>query len=175
MKEIEEILYSEEVVMQKCRELGERITADYEGELLVVGILKGAVPFMAELIKRIDLPIIIDFMDVSSYEGTTTSGEVRILKDLEFRVEGRDVLIVEDIIDTGLTLSYLTEVLKKRGAKSIEICSLLTKPKRRKVFVDTKYVGFEVDDKFVVGYGMDYNEKYRNLPFVGILSEEVYK
>ncbi|RVU54564.1 hypoxanthine phosphoribosyltransferase [Anaerosphaera multitolerans] len=175
MKEIESILYTEEVIKEKCYELGKKISEDYSGELLVVGILKGAVPFMAELIKRIDLPIIIDFMDVSSYEGTTTSGEVRILKDLEFRVEGRDVLIVEDIIDTGLTLSYLTEVIKKRGAKSVEICSMLTKPKRRKVYVNAKYVGFEIDDKFVVGYGMDYNEKYRNLPYVGILSESVYK
>ncbi|WP_036729955.1 hypoxanthine phosphoribosyltransferase [Peptoniphilus mikwangii] len=175
MTDIKEILFSEEEIRKKCIELGKKISSDYDGEIVVVGILKGAVPFMAELIKRIENPVVMDFMDVSSYAGSTTSGEVRILKDLEFRIEGRDVLIVEDIIDTGLTLSYLIEILKKRGAKSIEICAFLTKTARRRKNVDVKYVGYEVEDYFVVGYGMDYNEKYRNLPYIGILDESVYK
>lgn len=175
MKDIESVLFSEEMIEKKCRELGKKISEDFDGEVLVVGILKGAVPFMSELIKRIELPIKIDFMDVSSYEGSVSTGKVKILKDVENDVKGKDVIIVEDIIDTGNTLSYLSELFKLRGANSVTICSLLTKPSRREKEVEVKYIGFEIEDYFVVGYGMDYNEKYRNLPYIGILSEKVYK
>ena len=175
MKEIKSILFTEEQIENKCSELGKRISEDYEGEVLCVGILKGAVPFMAELIKRIENPIKMDFMDVSSYEGSTSTGKIKILKDVENNVSGKDVLIIEDIIDTGNTLSYLTEIFKLRGAKSVKICALLTKPSRREKEVAAKYIGFEIEDYFVVGYGMDYNERFRNLPYIGILSEEVYK
>lgn len=174
-KDVKEVLFTEEQIKEKCKKLGEQITKDYDGEILVVGILKGAVPFMAELVKRIDRPVLMDFMDITSYEGTTSTGEVKILKDLDFKIEGRDILIVEDIIDTGLTLSYLTEILMKRGAKSIEIATLLTKPSRRKKKVDVKYLGFEIEDHFVIGFGMDYNEDYRNLPYIGVLDERVYE
>lgn len=175
MKDIESVLFSEEMIEKKCRELGKKISEDFDGEVLVVGILKGAVPFMSELIKRIELPIKIDFMDVSSYEGSVSTGKVKILKDVENDVKGKNVIIVEDIIDTGNTLSYLSELFKLRGANSVTICSLLTKPSRREKEVEVKYIGFEIEDYFVVGYGMDYNEKYRNLPYIGILSEKVYK
>ncbi len=174
-KEVESILFSEEEIESKCLELGQKISKDYDEEILVVGILKGAVPFMAELVKRIELPIKMDFMDVSSYEGSVSTGKVKILKDVENDVRGKDVLIVEDIIDTGNTLSYLTELFKLRGAKSVCICSLLTKPSRREKDVNVKYIGFEIEDYFVVGYGMDYNERFRNLPYIGVLAEEVYK
>lgn len=174
-KDIKEILLTEEEMIEKSKELGSAITKDYSGELTAIGILKGAVPFMAELIKRIDLPVVMDFMKVSSYSGTESSGKVKVLKDLDFGVEGKDLLIIEDIIDTGTTLSYLIELLKERGAKSIKICTLLNKPERRKKSVHVDYVGFEIEDKFVVGYGMDFNEKYRNLPYIGILKEESYK
>lgn len=175
MKEIESVLFTEEQIENKCCELGKRISTDYDEEVLVVGILKGAVPFMSELVKRIEIPIRMDFMDVSSYDGSVSTGKVKILKDVENDVRDKDVLIVEDIIDTGNTLSYLTELFKLRGAKSVTICSLLTKPSRRLKKVDAKYIGFEIEDYFVVGYGMDYNERFRNLPYIGILSEEVYK
>lgn len=177
LNDIEQVLYSEEEIDLKVRELGAKITEDYKGkELLVIGILKGAVTFMSELLKRIELPVKIDFMDVSSYgSGTNTTGEVRILKDLESTVEGKDLLIVEDIIDTGLTLSYLTKNLENRGAKSVTIVTLLNKPSRRKREVNVKYIGYDIEDLFVVGYGLDFAEKYRNLPFVGTIKEELYK
>lgn len=175
MKEIERVLFTEEEIVDKCKELGKKITADYDEEILVVGILKGAVPFMAELIKRIEKPVRMDFMCVSSYEGAESTGKVKIIKDVENSVRGKDVLIVEDIIDTGNTLSYLTELFKLRGANSVTICALLTKPERRQKEVAAKYIGYEIEDYFVVGYGMDYNERFRNLPYIGILSEEVYK
>lgn len=177
LNDIEQVLYSEEEIDLKVREIGAKITEDYKGkELLVIGILKGAVTFMSELLKRIDLPVKIDFMDVSSYgSGTNTTGEVRILKDLESTVEGKDLLIVEDIIDTGLTLSYLTKNLENRGAKSVTIVTLLNKPSRRKKEVNVKYIGYDIEDLFVVGYGLDFAEKYRNLPFVGTIKEELYK
>ena len=151
--------------------------SDYKDkDLVVIGILKGAVIFMSELIKNIELPLIIDFMAVSSYgKSSISTGEVRIIKDLDFSVEGKDLLIVEDIIDTGLTLNYLTDILKKRGASSVKICTLLDKPERRSVEVNVDYLGFEIPDEFVVGYGLDYAEQYRNLPYVGALKEEVYK
>ncbi|KXO14798.1 hypoxanthine phosphoribosyltransferase [Clostridiales bacterium KA00134] len=177
MKEsIERILFTEEELAQKIREMGKRITEDYKGKkLLCLGILKGSVVFMSELIKRIDLPLEIDFMDVSSYVGTQSSGEVRILKDLDYSVAGKDILIIEDIIDTGITLNYLVKLFKHRNVNSVLIATLLSKPRRRKIDVDVKYVGFDIEDLFVVGYGLDYNEQFRNLPYIGVLKEEVYK
>ncbi|MFY9213966.1 MAG: hypoxanthine phosphoribosyltransferase [Tissierellaceae bacterium] len=174
--DIKKILLTEEEIKTRIKELGEEITRDYKDKnLLVVGILKGAIIFMAELCKNIDLPIMIDFMAVSSYGTSSQStGEVRIIKDLDFSVEGKDVLIVEDIIDTGLTLSYLSDNLKKRGANSVKIATLLDKPDRRNVEVEIDYLGFSIPDEFVVGYGLDYAENYRNLPFVAALKEEVY-
>ncbi|NLN14428.1 MAG: hypoxanthine phosphoribosyltransferase [Tissierellia bacterium] len=173
---VKEVLLSEEEIEARVKELGKEITKDYEGKnLLVVGILKGAVIFMAELCKHIDLPIMIDFMAVSSYGSSTEStGEVKIIKDLDFSVEGKDVLIVEDIIDTGLTLSYLSEILKKRGANSVRIATLLDKPDRRNIEVKVDYLGFSIPDEFVVGYGLDYAELYRNLPYIAAIKEEVY-
>lgn len=178
MKEsIKEVLIDEKQLSKKIKELGEEITRDYrDKDLMLVGILKGAVIFMSELSKNIDLPLLMDFMAVSSYGNAKTStGEVKIIKDLDFAVEGKDILIVEDIVDTGLTLTYLTDNLKKRGAKSVKIATLLDKPEGRGMNVDVDYLGFTVPDEFVVGYGLDYAEKYRNLPFVGTLKEEVYK
>lgn len=177
MKEsIERILFTEEELAQKIGEMGKKITKDYEGKkLLCLGILKGSVVFMSELIKHIDLPLEIDFMDVSSYVGTQSSGEVRILKDLDYSVAGKDILIIEDIIDTGITLNYLVKLFKHRNVNSVLIATLLSKPKRRKIDVDVKYVGFDIEDLFVVGYGLDYNEQFRNLPYIGVLKEEVYK
>lgn len=174
---IKEILLSEEEIQKRVKELGKEISLDYQNKnLMVVGILKGAVIFMADLVKNIKLPITMDFMAVSSYGSSTIStGEVRIIKDLDFSVEGKDILIVEDIIDTGLTLNYLTDNLRKRGASSVKICTLLDKVERRTVGVHVDYLGFEIPDEFVVGYGLDYAEQYRNLPYVGALKEEVYK
>ena len=172
-KYIEKILIDEKQILNRCKELGEEITNDYNGEIVVIGILKGAVPFMSELIKRIDRPMKLDYMAVSSYEGSTSSGEVRILKDLDFRVENKDVLIVEDIIDTGLTISYLIEVFKNRGAKSVNVCALLSKPSRRKVNIDSKYIGFEIDDYFVVGWGMDFNEDGRSFPYIAAIDKNI--
>lgn len=174
---VKEILCSEEDILKRITELAEEITGDYrEKDLVVVGILKGAVVFMADLIKHINLPIAIDFMAVSSYgKSSISTGEVRIIKDLDFSVEGKDILIVEDIIDTGHTLNYLTDNLRKRGANSVEIVTLLDKPERRIVDVEVKYSGFKIPDEFVVGYGLDFAEKYRNLPYVGALKEEVYQ
>jgi len=176
--DVEEILFSKEMIFQKVKELGERISSDYnkDDEVVVVGVLKGANVFMADLIREIDLPIYIDFMAVSSYGySTESSGVVRILKDLDLEVEGKHVLIIEDIIDTGLTLKYLTDNLKSRKIKSLKICTLLDKPKRRKCDLIIDYIGFEIPDKFIVGYGIDYGEKYRNLPYIASLKEELYK
>lgn len=175
--DIQEVLFAEETIKEKVKELAEQISRDYEGkELLVVGVLKGSVLFAADLIKNITIPCEIDFMAVSSYgNSTATSGVVRILKDLDHGVEGKNIIIVEDIVDSGITLNYLVNYLKARSAKSIEIASLLTKPSRRQVELSVKYIGFETPDEFLVGYGLDYAEKYRNLPFVGILKREVYE
>jgi len=152
------------------------LSADYADKFpLAIGILKGAMPFMSDLMKRVDAYIEMDYMDVSSYgNATVSSGEVKIVKDLNTSVEGRDILIIEDIIDSGMTLSYLVDLLKYRKAKSIKIVTLLDKPSGRKVDLEADYVGFEVPDAFVVGYGLDYAEKYRNLPYVGVLKKEVY-
>lgn len=173
---IKEVLVTEEEIQAKVKELGQKITEDYQGKnLMLVGILKGAVMFLSDLAKNINIPVLLDFMAVSSYGSSTTStGVVRIIKDLETSIEDKDILIVEDIIDTGLTLSYLTDNLRKRGAKSVRIVTLLDKPERRKVNVPVDYSGFFIPDEFVVGYGIDYAEKYRNLPFVATLKEEVY-
>lgn len=175
-KDIEKVLISEEELQSKIQELGESLTAEYQDKFpLLIGVLKGAMPFMADLMKRIDSYVEIDFMDVTSYgNATVSSGEVKIVKDLNTSVEGRDIIIIEDIIDSGLTLSYLVDLFKYRKAKSIKIVTLLDKPSGRKVDLKADYVGFEVPDAFVVGYGLDYAEKYRNLPYIGVLKPSVY-
>jgi len=173
-----EVLLTEEQIAAKVAELGRQISADYAGhELTLVSVLKGSLPFMADLMRRITLPLRIDLMEVSSYGGTSTesSGLVRILKDLSAPIEGRDVLLVEDIIDTGLTLNYLIRYLKGKNPASIKVCSLLDKPARRLVEIPLDYVGFEIPDAFVVGYGLDFGEVYRNLRFVGVLRPETYE
>lgn len=175
-KDICKVLISEEELKNKVAEMGAQISKDYEGkELLLVSILKGSVVFMADLMRAITIPAKIDFMSVSSYgSGVKTSGVVKILKDLDQDLNGYDVLIVEDILDSGMTLSYLIELLKSRNPASIAICSLFDKPERHKVEIELKYKGFTIPDEFVVGYGLDYAEKYRNLPFVGILDPKIY-
>ncbi|MGL4991949.1 MAG: hypoxanthine phosphoribosyltransferase [Sarcina sp.] len=175
--DIQEVLYSQEELRVKIEEMGKQISKDYVGKnLLVVGILKGSVVFTTDLIRAITIPCELDFMSVSSYGNSSkSSGIVRILKDLDSNIEGKHVLIVEDIVDTGSTLSYLLEYLKARKAASIEIVALLNKESGRKVYVEAKYVGFEVPDEFIVGYGIDYSENYRNLPFIGILKREIYE
>lgn len=174
---IKEILFTAEQIHNKVKELGKKITEDYKDkDLMLICILKGSFIFMSDLCKEINLPLTLDFIAVSSYgDSTQSSGVVRIIKDLEENIEGKHILIVEDIIDTGLTLSYLINNLKSRGSKSIKICTLLDKPERRKSQVKPDYLGFTIPDKFVVGYGLDYAEKYRNLPFVSVLKEEIYK
>ena len=171
------VLYSEEELEAKCAELGAQISKDYEGKnLLLVSVLKGAVVFMTDLMRHITVPCSIDFMVVSSYgSGVKTSGVVKIVKDLDADLAGKDLLIVEDILDTGMTLHYLKQLLQDRNPNSIRIATLLDKPERRRAAVRADYVGYQVPDEFVVGYGLDYDEKYRNLPYVGILKPEVYK
>ncbi len=166
-----EVLVTAEELQRRVAELGEQISRDYAGRsLLLVGVLKGAVFFLSDLMRFIDIPVEVDFMAVASYgSATDSSGVVRILKDLDASIEGRDVLIVEDIVDSGLTLQYLMRNLGSRNPSSLEVCALLTKPERRKVDLPTRYVGFEIANRFVVGYGLDYAERYRNLPFVAAL------
>lgn len=173
---IERVLITQNQIQDKVKELAKVITRDYRGkDLVVVGVLKGAVIFMGDLVKNIKVPLMLDFMAVSSYGNTTeTSGVVRILKDLDNNIENMDVLIVEDIIDTGLTLGYLIENLKSRGANSIKVCTLLDKPYRRKTDVKVEYKGFEIEDEFVVGYGLDFAEKFRNLPEICVLKPKEY-
>lgn len=175
--DIERILFSEEELKARVAELGRQITEDYQGRApVIISILRGSYIFMADLTRQIDLPCTVDFMAVSSYgTGTTSSGQVKIIKDLSESIEGRDVLVVEDILDSGNTLSYLVELLKARRAASIKLCTLLDKPSRRTKPIYADYVGFPVDDLFVVGYGLDYAEQYRNLPYIGILKPEVYE
>ena len=170
-----EVLIEEERLQARIRELGRELSSDYEGrELLLVGVLKGAVFFMADLMRSISVPCEIDFMAISSYgDGTDSSGVVRILKDLDASIAGRDVLVVEDIIDSGLTLSYLMRSLTAREPASLEVCALLTKPERREIEIPVRYVGFDIPNKFVIGYGLDYAERYRNLPYIGVLRPEV--
>lgn len=169
-----EILISEEQLQAKVKELGAQITKDYAGEeIMLVGILKGSVPFMADLMRVIDLPLTIDFMQVSSYGGETkSSGVVKILKDLDADITGKNILIVEDIIDSGFTLSYLKQYLSNRGCKSMKICTILDKPSRRQVDLTPDYCGFKVDDLFIVGYGLDLDQKYRNLPYISWIKEQ---
>ncbi|MBA4495804.1 hypoxanthine phosphoribosyltransferase [Paenactinomyces guangxiensis] len=175
-QDIQEILISEEEIEAKAAELGKAIAIDYKDlNPLCVCVLKGAVPFMADLIRKCEIPLEVDFMAVSSYGNSTkSSGVVRIIKDLEASVENRHVLIIEDIIDSGLTLSYLIDLLKGRKAASVKVVTMLNKPARRTVDLKPDYCGFDIPDAFVVGYGLDYAEKYRNLPYIGVLKEEVY-
>lgn len=177
LNDVESVLLSAEELAKRIEEIGAEITKDYAGkEILMIGVLRGAVIFMADLARAIKVPVAIDFMAVSSYgSGTSSSGVVRILKDLDEDVAGKHVLVVEDIIDSGLTLNYLLDNLKSRKPASIKLCTLLNKPERRKVKVNIDYNGFDVPDYFVIGYGLDYAEKYRNLPFIGILKPEVYQ
>lgn len=174
--DIEEILLTEKDLQKAVKKLGKQISADYEGKnLMLVAVLKGSVIFMADLMRAITIPISIDFMSVSSYgSGVKSTGIVKIIKDLDHDISGYDVLIVEDILDSGLTLSYLTNVLRQRKVNSIRIATLLDKPERRQVDIKPDYACFVVPDKFVVGYGLDYDQKYRNLPYVGIVKPEVY-
>jgi len=174
--DIAEILVDEESIRSKVAELGRRISEDYRGEsLLLVGLLRGAVVFLSDLMRAIDIPVQLDFIGISSYGARTDSGAVRLEMDLETDIAGIHVLIVEDIVDTGKTLSYLVQTLKARDPVSLRICALLDKPDRRLVPITVDYVGFEIPDKFVVGYGLDFAEGYRNLPFVGVLKEHLYK
>ena len=174
--DVAEVLISEEQIRDRTRDLGQQISRDYAGrDLLLVCVLKGAITFLADLMREITVPHAVDFMAISSY-GTSTesSGVVRILKDLDTNIEGRNVLIVEDIIDTGRTLRYITENLKTRRPKSLRICTLLDKPSRREIHIPVDYVGFEIPNKFVIGYGLDFGEIYRSLPYIGVLKRERY-
>jgi hypoxanthine phosphoribosyltransferase len=170
-----EVLVDEETLRARVAELGAEVSADYRGrDLLLIGVLKGAVFFMADLMRRLTIPCEVDFMAISSYgDSTDSSGIVRILKDLDINIEGRDVLVVEDIIDSGLTLSYLMRNLESREPATLEVCALLTKPARRQIDVPVRYIGFEIPDRFVVGYGLDFAERYRNLPYVAVMSQAV--
>jgi hypoxanthine phosphoribosyltransferase len=169
-----EVLIDAETLSGRIAELGAEVSADYEGrDLLLIGVLKGAVFFMADLMRRLTIPCEVDFMAISSYGASTdSSGVVRILKDLDINIEGRDVLVVEDIIDSGLTLSYLMRNLESREPATLEVCALLTKPERREIDVPVRYVGFEIPNRFVIGYGLDFGERYRNLPYVAVLSDD---
>ena len=176
-KDAEKILITKEELAKRIEELGKQISKDYEGKkILAIGILKGSVIFLADLIRSIDSEVSIDFMTVSSYGNSTeTSGELTIKKDLDTDISGKDVLIVEDIIDSGITLSKLKEVLLKRNPASLKICTLLNKPERRIAQVDVDYIGFDIPNEFIIGYGLDYAEKYRDLPFIGVLKREIYE
>jgi hypoxanthine phosphoribosyltransferase len=171
---VSKVLIEEDVVAARVAELGSEISNDYAGkDLLLVGVLKGAVFFMADLMRQLSIPCEVDFMAISSYGASTdSSGVVRILKDLDINIESRDVLVVEDIIDSGLTLSYLIRNLESRNPASLEICALLTKPDRREIDVDVRYTGFEIPNEFVIGYGLDFGERYRNLPYVAVLDPD---
>jgi hypoxanthine phosphoribosyltransferase len=174
--DIAEVLVSETEIRDKVIELGRQISKDYEGQdLVLVGLLRGAIVFLSDLMRAIDVPIQLDFIGISSYGDSTESGAVRLVMDLETDIVGRHVLIVEDIVDTGKTLFYLVENLKARQPASLRVCALLDKPERRQVPIDVDYVGFEIADRFVVGYGLDFAEGYRNLPFVGVLKEHLYR
>lgn len=175
-QDVKEILFTEEQIQKRVREMGAQITADYAGKtILLCGILKGAVVFYTDLARQIQVPVKFDFMSCSSYgSSATSSGAVTIRKDMDNDVAGKDILIVEDIIDTGITLSYLVPYLKDRRANSVKLATLLSKPSRRKVDIHVDYNGFEIPDAFVVGYGLDYDSSYRNLPYIGILKKEIY-
>jgi len=172
---VESVLIDEQALQTRIGELGAEVSSDYrDRDLLLIGVLKGAVFFMADLMRAIEIPCEVDFMAVSSYgAGVDSSGVVRILKDLDISIEGRNVLVVEDIVDSGLTLSYLLRTLEAREPASLEVCALLTKPERRQNDVHCRYIGFEIPNRFVVGYGLDFAERYRNLPYVGVLRDEL--
>ena len=174
--DVEEILLTEDQIQARVAALGAQLTADYAGlEPVLISVLKGSIVFLADLVRGVELPLSIDIMEVSSYGAATeTSGQVRILKDLSNPIEGRHVIVVEDIIDTGLTLNYLLRYLREKGPTSLRICCLLDKPARRLTEIPIDYVGFTIPDRFVVGYGLDYGERYRNLPYVGVLRPSVY-
>ncbi len=175
-KDIQEVLFSEEQLDRRVREIAAEINKDYEGkEIMLISVLRGSFVFMADLCRRIDLPCSLDFMSVSSYgKGTTSSGQVQITRDLSSDISGKHIIVVEDILDSGNTLSYLLKLLEQRNPASIRLCTLLNKPDRRVKHVDVHYCGFDIPDAFIVGYGLDYAEQYRNLPYIGILKPEVY-
>lgn len=174
--DIRNVLVTETEIQDLCKTLGEKITNDYNNsKLIVIGLLKGCLPFMSDLVKYINVPLVLDYMDVSSYSGTESTGILTINKGTSLNVEGKDVLIVDDIIDTGRTMKEIINYFNNLGAKSVNACALLDKPEGRKVDVDVKYIGRDIPKEFVVGYGLDYNEYYRNLPFIGVLKEEVYR
>ena len=177
LEDIKGVLLSEEEISGRVEALGKQISEDYQGKnLLMISVLKGSIVFMADLMRSLTVPAAIDFMAVSSYgSGTKSSGVVKIVKDIDIDLEGKDVLIVEDILDSGMTLAYLKELLERRNPASIRIVTLLDKPSRRKAGVKPDYCGFEVPDEFLIGYGLDYAEKYRNIPYIGILKPEVYE
>lgn len=176
-KDVESILLSEQQIADKVKQLGAQISKDYEGkDPIIISVLKGSFIFMADLVRAIDVPCTVDFMSVSSYgAGTTSSGEVKIVKDFDQSIEGRHIIIVEDILDSGRTLSYLIQTLKARGAASIALCTFLDKPERRVIPVEVDYRGFQIPDAYIVGYGLDYDQRYRNLPYVGVLKPSVYE
>lgn len=173
-----EILFTEDQISRRCRELGKQLTEDYKdraGSLLLVGLLKGSIPFMAELSRRIELPVQMDYMYVTSYDGMESLGDIQINMDLRQSIVGLDILLVEDIVDTGTTISHVRKLLFNKGAADVKVVTLLDKPSRRTADVKPDYVGFSIPDKFVVGYGMDYNQDYRNLPYIAVLKPEVYE
>jgi len=173
-EDIEKILITEEQIKRRIKELGEEISRDYDGkDLVIVAVLRGAIVFLCDLIREISIPITLDFLSISSYSGQTQTGVVRILKDLDQSIEGRHVILVEDIIDTGLTLNYILKTLKARRPAGVRVCALLDKKARRIIDVRIDYLGFEIPDEFVVGYGMDYDQRYRSLPFIGVLKREI--
>lgn len=177
-KDIKKVIFESDEILSTCERLGKEITNDYKDcdDLVLIGLLKGSVPFIGDLMKKIDVNLTVEYMDVSSYHGTTqSSGEVKIIKDLDTPINGKDVLIVEDIIDTGRTLKTVIALLEQRGANSVKVVTLVDKPVGRVVELESDYVGLEVGNEFIVGYGLDYNELYRNLEYIGILKEEVYQ
>ena len=177
MKDFDRILFTEEQIQKRINELGDEINKKYgDTPVFIVSILKGSTPFAVDLLKRLKMDVCIDFIAASSYgASTTSSGHLTVTKDLSLDITGYDVIVVEDIVDTGFTLSKIKEMLKGRGAKSVSIASMLSKPSRRIIPIDIDFLGFEIPDEFVIGYGLDYNEKYRNLPFIGVLSKSVYE
>lgn len=175
-KDVDSILVTEEQIVNRCDEIGKQISKDYVGKRpILIALLKGSVPFLSELMKHIDIDMEIEFMDVSSYSGTESTGEVKIVKDLDCSIKGLDVIIIEDIIDTGRTLKTVKQLLYSKGANSVKVASLLDKKERRVVDIEGDYIGFNIPDAFVIGFGLDFNQKYRNLPYVGVLKEDCYK
>lgn len=174
--DVKKILISQEDIVERCKVLGKQISEDYKDSVpVIIGLLKGSVPFMAELIKYIDIDCNLEFMDVTSYSGTESTGDVKIVKDLDSSIKDLDVLIIEDIVDTGKTLAKVKELLYSKGARSVKVCSLLDKPDRRTEDIEAEYIGFTIPNEFVIGFGLDFNQKYRNLPYVGVLKEECYR